>query len=200
MRNAVLVLTLSLTACGGVGSNKDAGAGGGGGSLFTGGGGGTSGGGSGGGTGGGTGGGDAGSGFAGDACDTQRTVALSLVATEYRGSAISDTSLATPSITPSCAQKTKDVVFKLDAPTAGTLRVTVTPHGTGGSVHFDPVISVFTGASCAAAVSAACSDSGAVDAAETLTTQVSAGPLWVWVSGADPSESGSEFDVNFVLN
>jgi hypothetical protein len=217
MRNAVLVLSLSLVACGGIGFPSDAGTGGGGGSLFTGGGGATGGGATGGGatgggatgggatgggaTGGGaTGGGGGTSGFEGDTCDNQRTIALTQMGTDYVGSSVSDTSLATANITPTCAQRTKDVVYKVVVPVTGSLHVTVTPHGTGGSVHFDPVISLFTGATCAAATSAACSDSGAIDASETLIQQVQAGPVWIWISGADPSDSGSEFDVNVLLD
>lgn len=201
MRNAVLVLSLSLVACGSMNPGKDAGSGGGGG-LFTGGGGGTA---TGGGTGGGaTGGGGGatggGSGFEGDTCDNQRTITLTQMGTDYVGTSVSDTSLATANITPSCAQKTKDVVYKIVAPVAGSLHVTVTPHGTGGNVHFDPVISLFTGSSCAVATSAACSDTGAIDASETLIQQVQAGTVWVWISSADPSESGSEFDVNVLLD
>lgn len=173
----------------------DAGTGGGGGSLFTGGGAGATGGGS-----AAAGGGGGTSGFAGDACDNQRVLALTQSGTEFHGSAISDTSLATPNISPTCGQRTKDVVFKVDVPMTGSLHVTVTPHGTGGNVHFDPVISLFTGASCAVATSAACTDMGAVDASETLIQQVSAGPVWVWISGADSQDTGAEFDVEVVLD
>lgn len=186
MKALLLTCALGATGCGGAMQTTDAGTGGGGGAT--------------GGGSGATGGGGGGSSFAGDACDTQRVIALSASGGNYVGSAISDTSLATATISPTCAQRTRDVVFKVEAPVAGALHVTVTPHGTGGTVHFDPVISLFTGASCAVATSAACSDSGAVDASETLIQQVPAGPVWVWISGADPSESGSEFDVAVLLD
>lgn len=188
------VLALGLVACGAASGNQDAGVDAG--SLFTGGGGGTTGGGSGGGTGGGGG----GSSFAGDTCDTQRTITLTAMGTDYVGNAISDNSLATPTVTPSCAQRSRDVVFKIITPIAGSLHVTVTPHGTGGNLHLDPVVSLFEGATCAAAVSTACSDSGAIDASETVIKQVAAGPLWVWISSADPTESGAEFDVSVLLD
>ena len=187
MKSTVMFLALALVACGGGGSAAiDAGNGGG------------AAGGSAGGSGGSGGGGS--SGFDGDACGNQRTIALTQMGTDYVGTAISDTSLANADVTPTCAQKTKDVVFKVVAPVAGALHVTVTPHGTGGSVHFDPVISIFTGASCAVASSAACGDSGAIDAAETLIQQIPAGTVWVWISGADPADTGSEFDVSILLD
>lgn len=194
MKRLAMLLSLALVACGGGGSGVlDAGNGGG--SAGGGTGGGTA-----GGSGGGSGGGGGSSGFAGDACGNQRTITLTQMGTDYVGTAISDTSLATADVTPACAQKTKDVVFKIVAPVAGALHVTVTPHGTGGTIHFDPVVSLFTGASCAVATSAACSDSGAIDAAETLIQQIPAGTVWVWISGADPADTGSEFDVNVLLD
>jgi len=145
-------------------------------------------------------GGGGGSAFAGDSCDNQRAVTLSAQGSDFVGSAVSDNALATPSVTVSCAQRSRDVVFKLDVPRAGTLHLTVTPHGTGGNVHLDPVISIFSGATCAAAAETACSDSGAIDAAETLIRQVQAGPVWVWISSADPTESGAEFDLAVLLD
>lgn len=138
-------------------------------------------------------------GFAGDTCDTQRTVALTLRAGQYEGAAISDLSLASPTITPSCSQKTRDLVFKVVAPIAGMLRATVSPHATGGMVHFDPVISLYQGQSCVNSTSAQCADTGGVDSPEILTAPVTAGTVWLWVSTADPSESGSEFDLEVIL-
>lgn len=208
----VQLLVVLFVGCGAVPRTVDAGSSGGG-SSFGGGfvtsggtsGGGTSGGGtSGGGTSGGgqAGGGSAGgsSGFAGDTCDTQRTIALSLAAGQYEGAAISDLSLASPTITPTCGQRTRDLVFKVVAPIAGTMRITVSPHGTGGMVHFDPVISLYPGMTCVNSTSSVCVDTGGIDSPETLSRQVSAGTVWFWVSTADPSESGSEFDVEVKLN
>ncbi len=197
MKNLAMFLSLTFVACSGGSGSIDGGSAGG---AAGGGGSGAAGGSAGGSAAGGAGGGGGSSGFAGDACGNQRTLALTQMGTDYVGTAISDTSLATADVTPTCGPKTKDVVFKVVAPVAGSLHVTVTPHGTGGSVHFDPVISVFTGASCAAAASAACGDTGAVDAAETLIQQVPAGTVWVWISGADPADTGSEFDVNVLLD
>lgn len=191
---AVTAFAMGLLACGGGGNTGGTGGG------TAGSGGGTA------GSGGGSGGGSAGTGggvastFEGDACDKQRVVTLTAQGTDFVGSSISDTSLATPTITPSCGQKTKDVVFKIVIPQAGSLHLTATPHGTGGTTHFDPVISLYTGATCVAATSAVCSDNGAIDAAEQLVHQVAAGTVWVWVSTADPSESGSEFDFTVLLD
>jgi len=182
MKRAVLMLSMAVAACGAPSSSsQDAGltdAG----TAVT------------------DGGNGASSGFAGDECGNQVVVALTSVPNGFTGSSISDVSLATPSVTPSCGPRSKDVVFKIVAPMAGSLHVTVTPHGTDAYVHFDPVISIFTGATCAVATSASCGDTGGIDSSETLIQQVPAGPVWIWVSDADVTDTGSEFSVSVLLD
>jgi hypothetical protein len=120
---------------------------------------------------------------------------------DWSGTAIADNSSATPTETPSCAQKSKDIVFKVVVPEAGVMRIKATPHASSNpNAHFDPVIAIFTGSSCAASTELACGDKGAIDAPEELIQNVTTGPLWIWVSSADPTETGGEFDLSVLLD
>ena len=134
--------------------------------------------------------------FPGDACDTQLTVVLADHGAGYIGGATSDNAYATATVHPTCQPyPSRDLVFKVVMPKAGMATISAAPHGLSGNEHFDPVVSLYTGASCAVATEAACKDNGAIDAVETLTYPVQAGPVWIWISSADPAESGGEFDL-----
>jgi hypothetical protein len=192
-----------LAACGQPANGGSNGGGSNGGGSSAGGGTASSGGGSGGGGGGTAAGGGGGSaGLLGDTCGNQVIVALNRpdAGLDWKGTAIADNSVAAANTTLSCAQKSKDLVFKVVAPEAGVIRIKATPHALSGNDHFDPVIAIFTGATCVAATELACGDMGAIDASEELIKNVTAGPLWIWVSSADPAETGGEFDLSVLLD
>jgi hypothetical protein len=84
-------------------------------------------------------------------------------------------------------------------PQAGQVTITATPNDLGPTQDLAPVITVTTGASCVAATEAACMTTTALDSATTLTKSLPAGPIWIWISNADPANTGSPFKLQVAL-
>jgi hypothetical protein len=124
----------------------------------------------------------------GESCSTPRVLALG-AATSL---SVNESTLGFASNnTPSCGfGGSDDLVFELVAPRSGVLTVSTTG-------NFDVVLSVRSGASCAAATESTdggavppCSDTGT--GTESVAVNVTAGTTyWIWVEGFDSGESGS---------
>jgi hypothetical protein len=142
-------------------------------------------------TGGGGGGGNTDAGIPGDSCGSQITLSLTQDAGTWWASATGDTTPARNDVTSSCTHTgmaTHDLVYKVVAPADGFATLTVIPK----AGLPEPVVGLWTGASCATATELLCKNT--LQTAATVQSQVSQGPFWIWVTDFEAVDNGS-FDL-----